>query len=222
MNIIVSISGKMGSGKDYLATQLTKEYPKNAIIRFADGLKEEVSDLVMDISLAIEYKRDKQDICETLAVDYDCSKDDIKKVYDYLKKENTEDISSHNLRWLYQFWGTDVRRKQDEDYWLKKYYEKVSKLPNGTLVVTPDARFENEVEYVKQLNGITVDLFTPEPIRMERLMKRDGKLPSKEKLTHPSETSLEDYDKFSVTLITGMFSDEQMLEIIKEAIQEKS
>lgn len=58
------------------------------------------------------------------------------------------------MRALMQNYGTEVRRKDDPDYWTKQYERSVKEaFAHGFNVVTDDCRFLNEAETIKGLGG---------------------------------------------------------------------
>jgi len=86
---------------------------------------------------------------------------------------------------LLQWWGTEYRRAQDPDYWVKKT---MSSIPvNLDIAMITDVRFPNEVEAVKQRGGYNV--------QVQRL-RTDGTpfYSSDRSVDHPSETALDGYD----------------------------
>ena len=62
------------------------------------------------------------------------------------------------MRALMQSYGTEVRRKDDPDYWTNQWS---ATLPEG-MVVVDDVRFRNEAEAVKSMGGIIVRLTRPD------------------------------------------------------------
>jgi hypothetical protein len=92
------------------------------------------------------------------------------------------------VRRLLQWWGTDLRRKQDPDYWVKKMQNDLEPYRRGGpfephLAVVTDCRFLNEVEALRDLGGVIVRVWAAEKDRLERL----GALPP----SHASEVSLD-------------------------------
>lgn len=97
-------------------------------------------------------------------------------------------------RTLLQTLGTDIVRKNNENAWVNCVMEIVVGLKTEfDYVLIPDARFENEIENWKDINIPTIS------VRVNRydsnLEPFDNKL-SKEQREHPSEISLDNYDKF--------------------------
>ena len=63
------------------------------------------------------------------------------------------------IRPLLVTWGTEIRRKLDENCWLKKIQDDVeSKLFDGYHVFITDVRFKNEAEWVKHNGGLLVNV----------------------------------------------------------------
>jgi len=67
-----------------------------------------------------------------------------------------------------QYWGTEYRRSQDENYWINKIKKEVDFLMGvSDLVVITDIRFSNEADFVKDRGGIIIKITSPE----NRLLK---------------------------------------------------
>ena len=67
-----------------------------------------------------------------------------------------------------QYWGTEYRRSQDENYWINKIKKEVDFLMEvSDVVVVTDVRFLNEADFVKERGGIIIKITSPE----NRLLK---------------------------------------------------
>lgn len=87
------------------------------------------------------------------------------------------DTYKEQFRPVYQWWGTEFRRKLfGEDYWIKKMAQALDSMSNLGLVIVPDVRFRNEYDFIKQRGG-----------RIIRTERASLVLDS-----HASETSLDD------------------------------
>lgn len=77
---------------------------------------------------------------------------------------------SEEIRALLQWWGTDFRRGQDEDYWSNQGRTKIDELLQvADIVVVTDARFENEVEVVRSFaDSIVVRVEASDQERYQR------------------------------------------------------
>lgn len=93
-----------------------------------------------------------------------------------------------SVRRLLQVWGTEYRRWQDEDYWVKALRAWLACREPGENVVVDDVRFRNEAELIHERGGLLV-----------RLEPWDGWEPGPHS-DHPSETQLDEYQKFHMVL----------------------
>lgn len=188
--IVVGISGKIGSGKSAIGRYL-REHHGFAEVNFADALKREVGTRLRRTLVAYLKERG--------TVPAHC--------------EDEREIQAHVRRILYvdrtpvtrallQEYGTEVRRADDEDYWVKQWSEMVHRLCHqmhgAARIVACDLRFENEAHAIKAFHGVTVRVTRPAgheypltPSIWYRLVGRffDRRRPSI--APHASETSLD-------------------------------
>lgn len=125
-----------------------------------------------------------------------------------------------NYRKLLQWYGTDVRRKQNKDYWVGKLIEDVLYSNddglNGRIIpidIITDVRFENEYSVIKKIFPLTLfynltDL--PENIN-KREQKRDTKAMNEEEKHHISETGLPDNTHFDRIFDRSKMSDDDIV-----------
>jgi adenylate kinase family enzyme len=152
---VIALSGKIGTGKTTVAEMLLKYLPYKRIA-FADVLKQETA----------KKFRFPVELC-----------------YSETGK-NTEvpmpDGRLLTVRNLLQWYGTDVKRAQDPDYWVKRMemtlYKPAYRLSG---VIIDDVRFPNEAHLVERLGG---SLF--------RIQPYPGYV---QKSDHVSETVLDDF-----------------------------
>jgi hypothetical protein len=57
---------------------------------------------------------------------------------------------------LLQWWGTEYRRTQDPEYWVKALVKGIN--PKADIVLVTDMRFENEATTIKKIGGYTVQV----------------------------------------------------------------
>ena len=88
-------------------------------------------------------------------------------------------------RTMLQYVGTDVIRKQDENYWVRFVGEMLTFFNNKwDYVLIPDCRFPNEVDYLKKMGFDAVHM---------RVVRENFDSPlTAEQQNHPSETALDD------------------------------
>lgn len=62
-------------------------------------------------------------------------------------------------RWLLQGWGTEYRREQAKDYWIHKLMDNIEL--DANLIVIPDVRFYNELDWIKSNGGEVIYINRP-------------------------------------------------------------
>ena len=216
----IVIAGKMGYGKDYVGNLIKNSFSNIEKISFADSLKEEVENI-------INLTRNNSSL-EHIAYEMNVSKDEIKPLYIAMiafKDINELTVKKKNstIRFMLQYWGTDVRRKNNENYWVQKTVNKILEINKlGNVALITDGRFPNELKGVSELNGITIQLDISKEKQIENLLNRDGILPNKEAFNHPSETSYLEYKDFDLILTEDVLSDNDLiLSEIKKTIDSK-
>ena len=64
------------------------------------------------------------------------------------------------VRKLLQWWGTDLRREQDSNYWIKRLENKIAAIPTlkdeRHVFLVPDIRFHNEADWIRQQGGYLI------------------------------------------------------------------
>lgn len=96
-----------------------------------------------------------------------------------------------NGRALLQWWGTDVVRKKDPNFWIETVYRLINVA--GDLfdyVIIDDARFENEIAFWKETTQFKSEYktFTVNVLRLDH-----ENILTEEQRNHPSECSLDGY-----------------------------
>lgn len=183
---IVAFSGPMGSGKDTYASELLKIYPEAVTTSFAKALKTEVTDV-----LGLYHNGMYDKIAEYLNV----PTEDLINLLIILEDTSINDNGSTRtpaVRKLLQTIGTDIRRKQDPKYWIKKLEREIDNTLSEIIIIT-DARFSNELECVTNFdNSIIFKLHVTPDVQAERIQNRDGFKPTN--LSHPSENDFKNFD----------------------------
>lgn len=98
------------------------------------------------------------------------------------------------IRALLQWWGTDLRRTANPDYWLDKMRDKLDVLSlemGNPLVVITDVRFPNEAEVIRERGGLVAAVWAPTKLRAQRLGMTSEELAERDR--HPSERSMDNY-----------------------------
>ncbi len=144
--VVVGIGGKIGAGKDAIARHLVAHH-NVAVVRFADALKEEVLCILRKTSVEV-WKAFHDTAVEPSVADL---------------RRLIWDDKPPIMRRLLQEWGTELRRAEDPEYWIKRWEAEARRvmLVEGKGVAAPDARFQNEVDAVRRLGGVFVRVLRP-------------------------------------------------------------
>lgn len=96
---------------------------------------------------------------------------------------------------LLQWWGTEYRRSQNQNYWVDQWRAAINS--KADIVLSTDMRFTNEAAAVKSVGGFTIQV-NRKNIDGTRFL--DPTRPA----NHPSETQLDGYNfDYEITVKTG-------------------
>lgn len=215
--LLLGFSGKMASGKSTTAKNIlanientvstankeniaSTENTENAentasnegsfkVISFADELRKEVSLL---LSHAREVNSPSKYAQHEIFAQVD--KRIAKKLYNFILSDQ------RNIRrTVMQVWGTDVRRANNENYWVEKAMDKALLLNSqGINVGIDDVRFENEAAAILENDGILIRLDISPVEQHRRLEEIRNKQIDKSTLRHSSEMALDNFPFFSL------------------------
>ena len=215
--LLLGFSGKMASGKSTTAKNIlanientvstankeniaSTENTENAentassegsfkVISFADELRKEVSLL---LSHAREVNSPSKYAQHEIFAQVD--KRIAKKLYNFILSDQ------RNIRrTVMQVWGTDVRRANNENYWVEKAMDKALLLNSqGINVGIDDVRFENEAAAILENDGILIRLDISPVEQHRRLEEIRNKQIDKSTLRHSSEMALDNFPLFSL------------------------
>lgn len=207
MSTIIGISGKIGSGKNYLAEKLMQEFENmghtTAEGSFAAGLRAELNRMIQTIKVEILEGSNGSAILDKLSqlykletteaeLLYSCMVNDIVHIDGLNANSRTESI-----RRALQILGTDIRRKHNNNYWVELFFKHV---PEADFILVTDVRFPNEADGVVESGGVLIRIDMPQHVIDERISQRDGLKYSESALNHPSEIALDDYKQFAFTV----------------------
>jgi hypothetical protein len=203
------VSGRLASGKDTIAEAVMSAigHQDAAQVSFASAIRKEV-DQILDVVRTHLRQQVAPGCCSLTDAVADAAGiggDEAARTAELAQAAldtNPAINSSHRtpeMRLLLQEWGTDVRRAQDPDYWVKQSMLQVLEhLAADHAVYVTDARFPNEVERARDLGFLTVRLEVDLPVRAARLRARDGLDIDPNAEAHPSEQQLEEYSEFDL------------------------
>jgi pantothenate kinase-related protein Tda10 len=104
---------------------------------------------------------------------------------------------------LLQDVGEGLRQKVGENVWVESLF---STFDENSHWIIDDTRYENEVEKIRSCGGIVIRLEgDPQDVRKN----------STRELSHPSETSLDNYQEFDAVYNTDLLSVHQIVDCIK-------
>lgn len=221
----VTVSGKIGAGKDTVAPLLLDlmEIPETERKQdsFARTLKEEI-DQVIQIVISSEKPEDAAQLTAvTQGVSLEKARVTVNYIWDEITANNelTAYSRTAGVRSALQFWGTEVRREQDDNYWVNKTIHRVLlEACKGVSSYITDSRFPNEAAAVRDAGGLTIRLLVSPEEQERRIKARDGLQISAEARAHVSETALDDYDNFHIVVDTDELDAKAVAAIIKEEI----
>lgn len=210
---IIGISGKIGSGKNFLANLLMEELNKRGYktseASFATPLKNELTDIINLVKELNKKNQPDNIIVAAITTMYQIPVNHSEQIFDFIKEDiiATPEVDGYSrtegIRRALQYLGTDVRRKSDNDYWVKRFHEQVNDF-DGYVFVT-DVRFPNEADSIVDHGGKVLRLEPPAEVVAERTELRDGMKYSSSAHQHVSETALDDYPKFILTITETSF-----------------
>jgi hypothetical protein len=188
----ICLSGKKYSGKDKVFEHIAQVVADRKVIRhkWATTLRQEAVKMLSGLGIHVS----------------------VEDLEDRIKKEPYVGL----LQWL----GTDFRRRQDPDYWVKRgmamaeqelrWADRVREAP--PLFVNTDTRFPNEVT-VPQANGwIAIRLEVGHDKQLERAAKVGAKVADHE-WVHASETALDEMEERTRLVRDGIFANSESLPV---------
>lgn len=223
----IIISGKMGAGKDTIAPPVMEAlgFKNPSHTFFAEPLKKEVTEAITIIAQGQVKNKPAKSVYQTIAQTMGIKLKDAQLITDRLWEEIKNDEVQNayqrtsNTRFALQHWGTNIRRTQDEDYWVRKALNNVAErvATNGSVFVT-DARFPNEINAALQVGAYAVRLDISPEVQEKRIFDRDGIIISDEARAHPSETALDDFTDFNLRLDTDGLTIPGTIDIIVDDV----
>ena len=165
---IIGFIGKAGSGKTYFANLIAEQYKDFVILPMAFKMKQLLKDYFQ-----LELVKDNEDkLCEIINSTKKLSRELIRfsmykilselfdkdKTINFLKSKDYDIFEGllkniktfDDVRKVYQYFGTDICRKIDNDIWLKCYSRHIRE-NNLKRIICDDIRFKNELDFIRTL-----------------------------------------------------------------------
>lgn len=147
---LIGLAGRAGAGKDSVADVLEDLYGFRRF-SFSDALYEEVADAFGVTIDSLKDRALKEAPTEALALRHCRDREFVACVRNLGVLEADIGIIPRSPRWVLQIWGTEYRREQDPDYWIRKAaatYE--AALASGVAgLVNTSVRHGNEVDWLR-------------------------------------------------------------------------
>jgi hypothetical protein len=204
---IVGISGKIGSGKDYLTDELSMEMNNRKLViartSFAYPLKNEINEIIQLIRANRHFSYSELSVLISRVMSMSTNDAYMLVVGLYPEVVNDETLDGYSrtfgIRDSLQKHGTEIRRKQNPAYWTEKFLAYVASA-KADIVFVSDARFLNEMDTVMDNGGYSMRINLPQDVLEKRRANRDGVIYTPEQLNHASETALDNYKRFSTSV----------------------
>ena len=210
---IIGIHGKVGSGKDTVMKMMialfenpdcqledvlrledfqwidktTKDYHPVEVRRFADPLKDAICALY-------GISRDVLELSKDQIIGHHFMKDDWSDYFggidDNTKIANGESLSLAPITYgnLHQYLGNDFfREKISKNYFLQKFAKKET-LNYKFFIITPDVRYLNEANFIKNKNGFLIKVVG------------DNRKTNSRNNNHVSETELDNFSNYDFVI----------------------
>jgi hypothetical protein len=205
--LLLGLSGWPGAGKDVIGAAVPAALGVDARhLYFAQPLKDEVNAIIetcrgADPVAAARTIADAQQVALTDA--------ELAVQLIHVEAQNPEvhaRTRSTAVRSLLQRWGTDVRRRQDANYWARKaLIPAVEAIADGAAAYMSDVRFPNEVTGSQALGFVVVRLDISTATVASRLAERDGlqldDAAVHDLLAFPSESELNNWPSFDLRFV---------------------
>ena len=106
-------------------------------------------------------------------------------------EELNEEPLRSEVRPVLQVWGTEFRRAQDPDYWIRQADQKISRHQNlhyPRPIVFNDVRFQNEIDMLRQCGFIIIKIdMTVEDVLIYQEAHGEARAVTMARLEHASE-----------------------------------
>lgn len=127
--------------------------------------KDTVAQMLLDVAIETGIKVVRRAMADPLKEEIaDCFAPKLGVTKEELIRQMNTTGEKERWRLIMQWWGTEFRREQDVDYWVKQLHGwmKANAWDTEKLIVTvPDVRFLNEIDYVMKNSGYMIRVNRP-------------------------------------------------------------
>ena len=203
--VLLAISGKLASGKDSVAEATINALGQHNAVHYyyADAMKNEVDQAIAIIAETPQGEDPAVRLVEEQDIPFHLAQ----RISTLIQAELAINSKIHarirtkNMRDVLQLWGTEIRRTQDPNYWVKKTLRgAISTAASGRSVFITDVRFPNEVDFARALGFFIARIEISPETQAFRLATRDALPPTPEALAHSSEHALDQFDGFDAII----------------------
>lgn len=212
--VLLALSGKQASGKDTIGSAVMQRLDiPHTKISLASALRREIDEILTHLRNAITHT----DLAYRLNAPLHAAKE-ISSIL--APAVDDPSITSHSrtpeIRKALQHWGTEVRKQQDDAYFLKLLSTEIEyNISNNISMYCTDTRFESEADFLKSFGFTTVRLEIPQDVQKTRIYLRDGIIVSDDALQHSSETGLDNYSHFDLVLDATNHIDDNVKKVVQ-------
>jgi hypothetical protein len=205
MTLILGLGNRARHGKDSFATAIDSYFAKIDAAAAKHGLRNHKPVIIQRHAFADALYKEVNDFLKSPYGDWwlrgalDLKIENTIAIPAWVQPDPNAEVSARapygKHAKLLQWWGTEYRRAQDQDYWVKQWKDGIN--PKASIVMATDMRFINEAQAVKSVGGYTV--------RVSRL-NSDGTpyVDDSRDPKHTSETQLDGYNvDYQITVKTG-------------------
>jgi hypothetical protein len=219
----LGMSGWLASGKDTVAEGVFERLGVTAAhLSFGAALKNELNH-VLELVHAASDERDAR----TRAQDFlAATGEQIEILFDamlpgdfYAARERLVGLDARSrtpeVRAALQKLGTDIRRAQDDLYWVNQGLSAaIIEMAAGRPLYFTDCRFANEAAGLQSIGIPVVRLEVSRDVQASRLFARDGLELDPVATSHPSETGLDDWDGFALVVDNNGTTDDAVRAVL--------
>ena len=164
--IVIGLHGKKRSGKDTFASFLAQHLKDKRVARtaFANPLKQMLT-YISGVDFFSEEDKETNQVFTINLTKFQEYTDLLLDVSVFYQLDEFALLEGFDTLYIYtskrklmQFFGTDICRKYKGDlYWVNK----LDVPPDADVLIVTDVRFQSEVDKIKSLGGILVEIINP-------------------------------------------------------------